>query len=199
MLSAAVACLALTCVSAEPEIPETEPVAFSISPAKAPIPALRYQFLPEVRDLTTGNAATIYYRAFDSNASDSKAKERDEQVGKWLEMPFDEFKKVPRKDIDAVFDSVVLKDLDKAARKSYCDWDLTERIREDGIDLIVPGFGVKKVADLLALRARADIAAGRFDQAARSLETGFQYARHLAEGPTLMHGIFGIAAACRML
>ena len=42
------------------------------------------------------------------------------------------------------------------------------------------------------------MADGKFDDAARTLQTGYALARHAGEGPTLMHGLVGIAIASVM-
>src|SRR5213593_2791887 len=39
-------------------------VRLTVHPAAEPTPALKYRLLPEVRELTPGNAAVLYYRAF---------------------------------------------------------------------------------------------------------------------------------------
>jgi hypothetical protein len=45
------------------------------------------------------------------------------------------------------------------------------------------------------VQARVQIAEGRFDRAAQTLQTGFALARHQAEGRTLINGLVGIAIA----
>src|SRR5207248_11130827 len=44
-----------------PSIPVTK---LPLRPTPAPVPALRYTLLPELRESTPGNAALLYYRAF---------------------------------------------------------------------------------------------------------------------------------------
>src|SRR5215212_1395686 len=41
-----------------------DPVRLSVSPAAAPVPALKYQLLPEVRELNAGNPVQWYARCF---------------------------------------------------------------------------------------------------------------------------------------
>src|SRR5437870_2104505 len=43
---------------------KTTVVKFRLHPAAAPVPALRYKLLPDLRDRRQGNAALLYYRAF---------------------------------------------------------------------------------------------------------------------------------------
>ena len=40
-----------------------DPIRLVVSPAAAPKPSLKYRLMPDRRDLTPGNAATLYYRA----------------------------------------------------------------------------------------------------------------------------------------
>jgi hypothetical protein len=54
----------------------------------------------------------------------------------------------------------------------------------------------------LALQARFQIAQGQYDETIGTMRTGLVMARHLGEGSTLMHRIFGIGMAaytCRQL
>src|SRR5205823_1759147 len=46
---------------AEPEIAVRK---LTVTPAAAPVPALKYKLLPDLRETTPGNAALLYYRAF---------------------------------------------------------------------------------------------------------------------------------------
>ena len=44
--------------------PADEPVRLTVHPAAAPVPALKYQLLPEVRELNAGNPVQWYARCF---------------------------------------------------------------------------------------------------------------------------------------
>ena len=50
--------------SQAPPPPSIPVVKMPLRPTAAPVPALRYTLLPELRDTTPGNAALLYYRAF---------------------------------------------------------------------------------------------------------------------------------------
>jgi hypothetical protein len=94
----------------------------------------------------------------------------------------------------------MLREVDRGARRSYCDWELTERIREDGIGLVVPDVQSMRVfSTLLLLRARTELLDGRFDQAASTLQTSLQLARDLGEGPTLIQSLVGVSVANQTL
>ena len=60
----------------EPKVPVRK---FTISGAAAPVPALRYELLPELRQTTPGNAALLYYRAFSPEWSQSVRGNKDLQ------------------------------------------------------------------------------------------------------------------------
>ena len=48
-----------------------DPIQLVVSPAAAPKPSLKYRLMPDRRDLTPGNAATLYYRAMASFVENS--------------------------------------------------------------------------------------------------------------------------------
>ena len=52
-----------------------------------------------------------------------------------------------------------------------------------------------QVGTLLTLRIRYELAEGRPDKAARTLQIGFAMARHVAEEPTLISALVGMAFA----
>src|SRR5665213_1443611 len=66
-----------------------DPIPLVVSPAAAPKPSLKYRLMPDRRDLTPGNAATLYYRAMASFVENSQLlKEIREQYWyDWLETP----------------------------------------------------------------------------------------------------------------
>jgi hypothetical protein len=181
--------------------PPPSPVRLTVEPMAAPVPALKYYLMPQVRDRERGNAAFLYYRAFSpewqSHRRDPKYLDR---VATANEKPLRELK---RAEIDALakqFSSPMLREVDRAARRTYCDWELNQRVREEGIYLPFPDVqGFRTVASLLHLRARQEMLAGRYDQAARTIQTGLGLGRHVAEGPTLIHTLVGVACVSNLL
>jgi hypothetical protein len=188
------AALALAAVPASAQPP---PVRLTLEPMAAPVPALKYYLLPQMRDRRPGNAALLYYRAFSPEwqghrrAPNYLVKVADANAKPLRDLDRDEVESLAR----GVF-SGMLKEVDRGARRSYCDWELNDRVREDGIGLRLPELqGFREVASLLQLRARHELLAGRYDEAARTLQTGLTLGRHVAEGPTLIHGLVGVACA----
>lgn len=49
------------------------------------------------------------------------------------------------------------------------------------------------IARARGLQARLDIAQKKYDSAIRTVQTGVGMARHIADGPTLIHGLVGVA------
>jgi hypothetical protein len=52
---------------------------------------------------------------------------------------------------------------------------------------------------MMVLRARVDLAEGKFASAAHALETGLAFSRQIVEGPFLINGLVGIAIASQFL
>src|SRR5262249_41459423 len=106
--------------------PGSETTRLTIRPAPAPVPALKYQLLPPTDEMSPGNAIQAYYRAFSlewlANAPNA------EQINKALATPLSD---LPRKELKAISNSVQLREVDLAARREYCDWELIERIKKE--------------------------------------------------------------------
>src|SRR5581483_10364094 len=104
---AATAALTALAVTAQPPVPkeltkDARPAAaapapprnvisLTVSPAAAPVPALKYELLPRLRDRTPGNAALDYYRAAALRPNwprePDESRRQDEMVGRWEETP----------------------------------------------------------------------------------------------------------------
>src|SRR5262249_37768026 len=133
------------------ETPE-EVVKVTIRPAAAPVPALKYQLLPDVRDQIPGNAV-IYYGRAAQVAGKRLQFGPDEGPSKWLEMPAKDWplEKV-RSFVQA--EQIVFRQLELAARCDQCDWQLREEMRKDALGLLLPDVQKPhEFANLLRLRA----------------------------------------------
>jgi hypothetical protein len=180
----------------EPAIPVHK---LAVTPSASPIPALQYKLLPELRDTTPGNAALLYYRAFapDWSSGVRRDKELQEKIDAALDKPATEVKAMSN--LQFIRDWGMLKEVDRAARRAYCDWELTPRMREDGIGLLLPDVqGLRDYARYLKIRAKLELADGHFDKSAYTLQTGLQLGRHAAHGPTLIQGLVGVAISAVM-
>ncbi len=190
--------LAALAAPAAAQAPPPEPIQLTLPPAAEPVPALKYLLLPELSEKTPGNAALLYYRAFSPDWwGNVRQRPVMEKVEKASETPIADLK---NSGLRWLLDYKVLREVDRAARREYCDWELTQRLKEDGIYLLVPDVqAMREFATFLTARARLEMAAGQLDKALYTLQTGFALARHVADGPTLIHALVGAAIANRMV
>jgi hypothetical protein len=176
---------------------ETKVIELTIHPAAVPRPALRYPLLPTYLDKTDLNAAPMYYKSLvllNGGEGVKPTKEDWEKVIQWLEMPLAKFPEDEARKLLKRFGGV-FKQVDIAARRAYCDWD-TEipESKENLIAILLPELSsLRSLGRLVALRARADIAAGDYTRAIHSLQTGYAMSRHIAEQPFLISALVGIA------
>jgi hypothetical protein len=83
--------------------------------------------------------------------------------------------------------------LERAARCETCDWDLPIR-EEEFISMLLPELQESRTfGRLLGAKARLQIAEGQYDEAVRTLQTGYALGRHMGQGPTIINGVVGIA------
>ncbi|HLW67295.1 MAG TPA: hypothetical protein VKS79_18415 [Gemmataceae bacterium] len=190
-LSAFLALLCTTSLFAQEDKPIT--VKLTVRPAQPPTPALKALLMPELPDMTSGNALTKYYKAFSTEwwgniqRQDAKWYEKRDQAA---EAPLD---KLP-KDFEFVKDWKMLREVDEGARRDHCDWEMLGVLKRDGFGALLPDVqSMRNIAAFLALRARYELADGDVDKALYTLQTGFAMARHVSEGPTLIYLLVGVA------
>jgi hypothetical protein len=175
--------------------PGSETTRLTIRQAPAPVPALKYQLLPPTDEMSPGNAVQAYYRAFSPDwfANEPNA----EQINKALATPLSD---LPRKELKAISNSAQLREVDLAARREYCDWEMIERIKKEGIGLLLPDVqGLRQLATMLACRARLEIADGQFDKATYTLRTGMAMGKHVGDALTFINALVGVAICQAML
>jgi hypothetical protein len=166
------------------------PIKLELHPAAAPVPALRYRLLPPVWDLHRGNAALIYSKLAIS-LHGKEFDSRQERLSKWLEMPADD---LPLDELRAAVDwQYFFDEVDLAAHCTECDWQLPLGQRSL-ISLVMPELqSCRAMAPMLAAKVRLQVAEGKWPDALRTLQNGFALGQHVAAGPTLVHGLVGIA------
>jgi hypothetical protein len=205
VLALIAAAMVVAPTSAQPKPAEIPVRALSITPAAAPEPAMRWRLLPELRDTAPGNAAVLYYRAFAPEWWDNYRRnpKMSETLAQASTMPLGALRDEARDangSIGWVRDSSLLKEMDRAARRQYCDWDLVTRAREEGLGMLLPDIqSFRSFAPLLAVRARIELADGNFEQAEHSLQTGMALGRHLGDSPTLIQSLVAAAITTAIL
>src|SRR5947209_14898147 len=117
-------CLVLLCATAAlAQAPP--PIKLTLSPAKAPTPALRYQLLPDGRQSVSGNAATFYIQVVE--LLEKKNHDRnDALLSGWTELSLEALPKDEVRKALAHYKDV-FELLDLAARCDRCDWGLLAR------------------------------------------------------------------------
>jgi hypothetical protein len=192
----------------EPPGPQAPPdlgpriVKLSLSPAAEPMPALKYELLPPLSQRTPGNAAQYYYRALMwlSERQPDLDKQYLENEKAWTEGPLDQLdKEQVRKWVQA--QRMPLENLKTAAYREYCDWDW--RVQDlRGQETI--GFILEEVqrarglARALRVKARLEMAEGKFDDALETLRQGYQLGRDAAQPPLLINALVGVAIVATM-
>ncbi|MDR3619520.1 MAG: hypothetical protein P4L85_09235 [Paludisphaera borealis] len=164
-----------------------------VSPAPAPIPAFRYSLLPSSARLKPGDAAPIYLR-LRYDVPDEEWDKAQEKSGAWLDCPIQD---LPLKEVESTlarlekrFDLLTI-----AAHRATCDWNYPlDEQRTRAIDLQLNDVNtLRGWGRLLALKARVEIAGGRFEDAARTIETGLAFGKHVGKGPFLINALVGVA------
>src|SRR5262245_7877254 len=123
--------LAPVCVAQAP--PETV-IRLKVQAAAAPKPALKYQLLPELSEMSPGNPIQGYMKCFMEQHQFFHSKEQDDARDKWLQMPLNE---LPVKELRG-YGGNALRQADQAARLENPDWQITARLRNDGITVLIP-------------------------------------------------------------
>jgi hypothetical protein len=157
-------------------------VRLHVEPMAAPKPALKYLLLPEVRELNPGNPVQWYVRCFAEQRNFFFSKEGVAERARLLMLPLSE---LPA-DKYGKYGGYALAQADWGARLDTPDWQILERVQNDGMDLMLPEQGPLRILGTgLRVRFRLEIAGKRFDDAVGTAKTMFALARHLGENPTV--------------
>lgn len=177
-------------VAAQP--PAAPPTRLKIRPAGPPDPVLKFTLLPEVIDQSPGNAALFYQRSHSPEwMGYRREKDYYKKIEEWLNAPL---KDLPRDQLGYYANSAMLREVDLAARREQCDWEFTERFKKEHFAMLLPDIQwFREVGNLLALRARLEMAEGKYDSAGHTFQTAFGLARHLNETPILIPSLVGLA------
>ena len=178
---------------ADDATPATETlIRLTVAAAPAPKPALRYQLLPELKEMNPGNPIQNYFKCFMEQQKFFFDKEAFQRREKLLAMPL---KELPAQEL-ADYGGFALKQADWAARLDNPDWQILLKVKTDGVALLLPDVQqMQPLANALKVRFRAEVALGRFDDAIRTAKTMFAMSRHMSEHPTLMGNLVGISIA----
>jgi len=161
----------------------------SLVPAAEPVPAMSYRLLPRYLDQKTGNAALLYYSAA-ALCPDGDSEDIQEKISDWRKLPVDQ---LDRKEVDEALSSFsnCFHQIKLAAQRSYCQWEMP---LEDGFAMQLPHLATfRRMIFAMQLQIRLKIADGQTDQALEMLQHGLYMGRSIAEGPTVIQDLVGIA------
>jgi hypothetical protein len=167
----------------------------SLSPSAEPVPAMAYRLLPRQLDKKTGNAALLYYAAA-ALCPDGGEESVAEKIGEWRDLPVEE---LPRKEVEEALASFssCFHQIELATHRADCDWETPV---EEGFSLqMAPLADFRRMIFALQLQIRLKVADGQTDEAFEMLQQGIQMGRDIAEGPTLIQDLVGIAITAVML
>src|SRR5438477_12248716 len=99
-------------------------VRLSVRPMAAPKPALKYQLLPEVRELKPGNPVQWYVRCFAEQRNFFFGKEATADRARYRTMPLAELRKQNLRD----YGGHALTQADWGARLDTPDWQALDRV-----------------------------------------------------------------------
>jgi hypothetical protein len=188
-------CVLLLCAPATAAAQDV--IKIKLQPAAAPIPALKYRLMPELRELKPGNAVVLYYRAF---SPEWQVAIKQPDFWKWVEKWAEDKTKPPPAELDFARYFLALKELDLGARRAHCDWEMIDRLRKDGIMMLLPDIqSFRTYSVLLSARARFEMLDRKYDESLYTLQTGFTLSRHVSEGPTLIQALVGAAMTRQMI
>jgi hypothetical protein len=171
---------------------EEAAVQLTLRPMPAPKPALKYQLLPELRELKPGNAAQNYLKCFMEQRIFFFTKEAAAERARYQTMPLGE---LPADKLRH-YGGFALRQADWAARLDALDWQTLERIQNGGMEKLPDELGpLQDLAAALHVRFRAEVAGRHFDDAIGTAKTMFALARHLGEHPTEVADLVGLWVA----
>src|SRR5438094_234646 len=122
----------------KPEPTETV-IRLTVRPAAAPKPALRYQLLPEAREMNPGNPAQAYLQCFMEQNNFFFREDAVKNREAWGTMPLKELPLEKLKEYGyGKTARGPLVGADYAARLDTVDWQILLRLKRDGVNLLIP-------------------------------------------------------------
>ena len=181
-------------VQAQKTVEPTETVIrLTVQPMAAPKPALRYQLLPELKEMNCGNPIQEYMKCFaeQQNFFFDKTVVNDRE--RYQVMPLHE---LPLKELRYYSASRALTQADYAARLDTPNWQILPRLKKDGIGTLLPDVQqLRMLAAALKVRFRIEVAEKRFDDSLTTAKTTLALSRHLGEHPTLIGDLVAMGIA----
>jgi hypothetical protein len=183
--------------------PVNRSVSLTITSAATPRPAFKHELLPPAPERLAGNAAMGYLRAGllrPSTALEGVPSVPSAVLDTWATVPIDQMPIEKLRDYLKPHNDA-LEQLDLAARRRTCDWQLETLDRPQmTFALVAPSLDTcRELSATLRFRTRLELAENRFPAAQRSLQTSLQLAKHLGESRTMLETLVAYNALQRPL
>jgi hypothetical protein len=188
------------------------PTVILIRPAAEPNPALKYRLVPERRELVPGNAALFYHRAIlmlmqkrvaeqiasknqPANAHPPAAQTPPESpemaIARLSSCLVAEFNPDEARKLLEPYETT-LHEVELGAIRQTCDWEFD--LRKEGIMLLLPEIQeMRSLARLVNVKIRLAVFDQKTDLALHWIQVQGSIARHVAEGPTIIQALVGLA------
>ncbi len=179
--------------SAQPKVEKKPKTWFieremQITPMAAPDPALRFRLFPLVSERKEGNCVPLYLRLAWERPESIKRMVRD-QASDWADLPFAQFPVADAKKLLESFRSA-LRQMELGAHRKDAEWNYA--LDDGAIEVLLPDVQeLRAYCNLQAVKARVEIAEGRYADAIHTLETGYSFSQQMSAAPFLITSIVG--------
>jgi len=173
-------------------------VQLHVTPKAEPQPALQYRLEVPYKDQRMGNAALLYNTAI-SWVRDVKSGYADFDSRKLADWQNASVGKLPIEEVRRLISRFgrAIEYAEMASRCEQCVWEYP--MRERGMATLLPGLSeYRDLSRVLALKTRLEVRDGNIAEAMNTLGIGFSIARDVGKGPSLLHGLVGLAIASHM-
>jgi hypothetical protein len=169
--------------------------SLTLTPRPEPVPALKYRLFPRALEMKEGNAVPIYLRLVHERHDETLREWRE--AAEWGKLALDQLPVQKARKFFTKY-AYMMKQLDLGAQRKNAEWNYTME-QGDPISMLLPDAQWMRVyGGLLVLKARVEIAEGRYAAAAHTLQTGFAFGRHVSQGPFLISSLVGVALAVQL-
>lgn len=173
--------------TADPNLPRV--FSLAIEPSRLDVAARGLSLMPKAEELTKGNAASFYSKAVEAMPADFDMN----PVWDWRNTPL---RDLPQGHVQAVLEQVKasLDMMSQGARCKICKWP-----RFASGEIPDGAAAYRQLACLLCVKARLEIAQGRYEETLETIRTGLAASKHIGEAPSIILGLAGVAMADLML
>src|SRR5688500_6208376 len=193
-LTIAVVLLSVALPAAAQTKPSPDVRTFELTPAPPPVPALKYElFYDLIADRVPGNAAILYIQTALLMGNESRDQAL-EALQAYDANDLDKFNALA----DKVNRPEIFKNLDLAARRERCDWEVP--IREHGAESWLPHLEpmAHGLTNMLKTRALQQMEHGKPEDAIATLRMGYEMSDKVGREPTLVSGLVALRINAQM-